>query len=44
MSREGRGRDLFIADNSVCGCARRDYPQECLGVAETLDILGGGAP
>lgn len=43
MSQEGRARDLFIVDNSACGCTKRHYPQGCPGIAETFDIASGRA-
>ena len=43
MSQEGRGRDLFIADNSAARCIILHHPQEYFRTAATFDIAGGSA-
>ncbi len=41
MSQEGRGRDLFIVDNSVSGWTGLRYLEEWSGIARTFDIATG---
>lgn len=41
MSQEGRGRDLFIVDNSVSGWTGLRYLEEWSGIAKTFDIATG---
>lgn len=41
MSQEGRGRDLFIVDNSVSGWTGLRYLEEWCGIAKTFDIATG---
>ena len=41
MNREGRGRDLFIVDNSVSGWTALRYLEEWTGIAKAFDIATG---
>ena len=41
MSQEGRGRDLFIVDNSVSGWTGLRYLEEWTGIAKAFDIATG---
>jgi len=41
MSPEGRGRDLFIVDNSVSGWTGLRYLEEWTGIARAFDIATG---
>ena len=41
MSQEGRGRDLFIVDNSVSGWSGLRYLEEWSGIAKAFDIATG---
>ena len=41
MTADGRGRDLFIVDNSVSGWTGLRYLQEWSGIAKAFDIATG---
>jgi hypothetical protein len=41
MTAEGKGRDLFIVDNSVSGWTALRYLEEWCGIAKAFDIATG---
>ena len=41
MSQDGRGRDLFIVDNSISGWTGLRYLEEWSSIAKSFDIATG---